>query len=287
MTGRFAHSDQCAVWQTAGEIAEVLFASVSAAALGQELMAAMDRLVECDIGSILSASAGRDWSTHGEKQDTEVIRRNHWRYSFELEPAELQQLSTSFVRDSDIATAARRERWSVYRDFIQPNRQSGYVARYWFMDGRAWGIGMTRCSPRFSEREIGRLNAIFPQLKAALRAGTWLAQDEDGLARNALANEWSLTPAEERVAALVVRGLTNREVAGLLSVSPNTVRNTLAQVFAKLGASRRSEVGFMLRAGTPNAAGQRPADRGVLRLQLGTVHTVRAASQPTASSAAR
>ncbi|GAA4508350.1 helix-turn-helix transcriptional regulator [Nonomuraea ferruginea] len=52
----------------------------------------------------------------------------------------------------------------------------------------------------------------------------------------------ALTPSELRVARLVARGLTNREVAAELFVSPHTVDSHLRHAFAKLGVSSRVEL---------------------------------------------
>jgi DNA-binding CsgD family transcriptional regulator len=54
-----------------------------------------------------------------------------------------------------------------------------------------------------------------------------------------------LSVKERQVTALVVRGLANREIAALLRVSPNTVRNQLAAVFRKLDVSTRAELVFV------------------------------------------
>jgi DNA-binding CsgD family transcriptional regulator len=51
-----------------------------------------------------------------------------------------------------------------------------------------------------------------------------------------------LTDRERDVVALVVRGLTNREVAGELYVGEKTVEYHLGNVYAKLGVSSRSEL---------------------------------------------
>ena len=51
-----------------------------------------------------------------------------------------------------------------------------------------------------------------------------------------------LTPQEEAVTALVARGLTNREVAAELFVSPKTVQYHLTRVYAKLGVRSRAEL---------------------------------------------
>jgi len=51
-----------------------------------------------------------------------------------------------------------------------------------------------------------------------------------------------LTPAEERVAALVAEGRTNREVAAVLFVSDNTVEFHLSHIYRKLGVRSRTEL---------------------------------------------
>jgi DNA-binding NarL/FixJ family response regulator len=50
-----------------------------------------------------------------------------------------------------------------------------------------------------------------------------------------------LTPRELEVLRLLVRGLTNREIAAVLGNSENTVRNHTVSIFAKLYVSDRAE----------------------------------------------
>jgi DNA-binding CsgD family transcriptional regulator len=52
-----------------------------------------------------------------------------------------------------------------------------------------------------------------------------------------------LSAAEQRVAELAASGLTNRQVAGALFMSPKTVEANLAHVYAKLGIRSRAELG--------------------------------------------
>jgi predicted ATPase/DNA-binding SARP family transcriptional activator/DNA-binding CsgD family transcriptional regulator/Flp pilus assembly protein TadD len=52
----------------------------------------------------------------------------------------------------------------------------------------------------------------------------------------------ALTPREEEVAALVARGLTNRQIASELSISEHTVANHVARILRKLRLSSRSQI---------------------------------------------
>ena len=53
----------------------------------------------------------------------------------------------------------------------------------------------------------------------------------------------ALTPAEQRVAELAASGLTNRQVAAALFISPKTVESNLARAYRKLEIRSRAELG--------------------------------------------
>lgn len=55
-----------------------------------------------------------------------------------------------------------------------------------------------------------------------------------------------LTPTELSVARLAARGLTNREVAAELYISPKTVEANLSRAYAKLGIRSRAELGAVM-----------------------------------------
>jgi DNA-binding NarL/FixJ family response regulator len=54
--------------------------------------------------------------------------------------------------------------------------------------------------------------------------------------------EEGLTAAEQRVAALVIEGRTNREVAATLFLGERTVETHLSHIYAKLGVRSRTEL---------------------------------------------
>jgi DNA-binding CsgD family transcriptional regulator len=55
-----------------------------------------------------------------------------------------------------------------------------------------------------------------------------------------LQDTYGLTPAEVRVAMVLLEGSSAREVADYLNVSPHTVRTQLKQIYAKLGVDTRT-----------------------------------------------
>jgi len=56
------------------------------------------------------------------------------------------------------------------------------------------------------------------------------------------ASDGELTETERRIVELVVAGRRNSEVAGELSLSPNTVAWNLSKVCRKLGVTSRTEL---------------------------------------------
>ena len=101
---------------------------------------------------------------------------------------------------------------------------------------------------------LGRTLALYTDLGA-----TWDARRvrsrlrELGVRRRLVtaepeANGWAaMTEAELAVARLVAEGLTNREVADRLFVSPHTVNSHLRHVFSKLGINSRVELARLAR----------------------------------------
>jgi LuxR family maltose regulon positive regulatory protein len=57
-----------------------------------------------------------------------------------------------------------------------------------------------------------------------------------------------LTDRELEVLQLVAAGLTNREIAGRISISPETVKKHTGNIYGKLGARTRTEAVAIARA---------------------------------------
>jgi DNA-binding NarL/FixJ family response regulator len=120
----------------------------------------------------------------------------------------------------------------------------------------ALGGALRRGGRRRAARDkLGQARSIFARLGAPL----WEERASRDLASvsGRPPTGTGLTMTERRVAELVARGATNREVAAQLVVSERTVATHLTHVYAKLGLRSRTELARTLPAGVPKI---RPSD---------------------------
>lgn len=109
----------------------------------------------------------------------------------------------------------------------------------------ALGAAQRRAKRRREARAtLEKAGAVFERIGAEL----WAERAHSELRRisGRAPSVGALTPAEERVAALVVEGKTNREVASALFLSERTVEGHLSRIFGKLGIKHRAELGQAL-----------------------------------------
>ena len=105
----------------------------------------------------------------------------------------------------------------------------------------AGGLAYRRRREKLAAREsLTQALEIFASRGAAL----WAKKARTELGRLGLhpGSGLGLTKTEQRVAALTASGLTNREVADQLFISPKTVEANLSRIYAKLGVRSRTEL---------------------------------------------
>jgi DNA-binding CsgD family transcriptional regulator len=103
----------------------------------------------------------------------------------------------------------------------------------------ALGAAQRRAKRKRNAREtLGEALATFEQLGARIWAERTRA--ELGRIGGRAPADGGLTPSEQRIAALVAEGRTNREVAAALFISDRTVESHLSHVYRKLGIRTRA-----------------------------------------------
>jgi ATP/maltotriose-dependent transcriptional regulator MalT len=109
------------------------------------------------------------------------------------------------------------------------------------------------------QRRQRRREASSATLRAALQTfddlGTtlWAERAKSELARGMSGKQvgQALTPAENRVAELAVSGMTNRDIAAALFISPKTVEVNLSRIYRKLKVRSRMELYRAWEPGNP------------------------------------
>jgi DNA-binding NarL/FixJ family response regulator len=102
-----------------------------------------------------------------------------------------------------------------------------------------------RAGQRAAAREsLGQAASGFQTLGARLWAGR--AQEELARLGGRTPAGSNLTPSERAVADLVGQGMTNKQVAAALVVTPRTVEAHLTRIYAKHGLRSRAELVHLL-----------------------------------------
>jgi len=188
--------------------------------------------------------------------------------------AEAQRFSDGVWLHMDEANLARYDAWFQYHDPItfklqacrratavsevMPHRElarteffNDFLAR----DGLHWGINLhafdgnralgdlriwrARTGREFEPHDKALLDLIEPAFIAALRRAQ-RASAPAAIAPEPREREPALSPREREVARAVLRGLTDKQIAGELGLSVSSVRTYLGRLFEKTGATRRA-----------------------------------------------
>jgi DNA-binding CsgD family transcriptional regulator len=110
----------------------------------------------------------------------------------------------------------------------------------------ALGAALRRANQRAAARDpLGQAIALSRRAGAtalALQAETELAITGSRRRSDSLWGPEALTPSERRVAELAIEGLTTREMAESLFVTPKTVEFHLRHIYQKLGVNSRDKL---------------------------------------------
>jgi DNA-binding CsgD family transcriptional regulator len=147
-----------------------------------------------------------------------------------------------------VFSARRRDELAFFREDVRPFGERS-VFRLRVSENALSFFGFvpeTRGSfDRFAARAVPLLAEAAPVVDLAQKMFRQQWGREGALSR-ALSLEHKLTLAEHDTMELVMRGLTNPEIAGVQRISQNTVRNRLAACYRKLRVTTRTEAVYML-----------------------------------------
>ncbi|MGD8201274.1 response regulator transcription factor [Ornithinimicrobium sp. W1679] len=157
------------------------------------------------------------------------------------------------TRLTDVVDLVQFQRSEVYQVLLAPTGDRYQAA---FVLDRSPEeltlLSLWRVRRDFTDEEV----APVERLAAALAASARVRDNLEALRGMAEADPATpLTPRQTQVVALVALGLTNEQAARRLGLSPRTVRKHLESLFARTGATSRTELAVLwresVRTGTP------------------------------------
>lgn len=228
-----------------GSLSEIVLAPSGQSSACPLLIQRLMDFVDFDCGYI-ATSSGSSADAQGAVvgHDAVALRRDLGRYLGEISPREVALYTDHARVHHEVWPSARQAQLSVFRELHRPNHVKHMIVRVSMRRGKVAGFNLERTSTMpftYDELRMVELAAPFLHIVAALGVVAGAA-----LSANELAHEYHLTPRESEVADFAIRGLQNGEIASLVKISVNTVRNTLVRVFDKVGVSNRSELAFRL-----------------------------------------
>ena len=97
------------------------------------------------------------------------------------------------------------------------------------------GQTLTRKKPAEIIKEVPAQAPVQPPFQPPVQHTDPFVADETRV------SQFGITPREMEILRLIATGLSNREIAGRLFVSENTVKTHSSRLFDKLGAKRRTQ----------------------------------------------
>jgi DNA-binding CsgD family transcriptional regulator len=180
------------------------------------------------------------------EHDERALKQRLGHYLSEMAPSEVAAYTDRARNYGDVwRTDERRRELAVFREVLWPTKMTHMLVRVSVRGGNVAGVNLERRgrSSPFSAQELALVDAISPFLHIVetltMDCGKTNSNDEFHAFHR-------LTKREAEFAELACKGLQNREIALLTGVSPNTVRNILARVFEKVGATNRAELTFLM-----------------------------------------
>jgi DNA-binding CsgD family transcriptional regulator len=145
----------------------------------------------------------------------------------------LRQGEAGVVRMSEVNSRAELDRSLCYQEMLRPYGCRFVVkAQFSSPPSMVRAVLLARGDHDFTDPECDLLRLLVPHLEDAYRRARMAA---------------AVTPRELEVLTLVAEGLTNREVAGRLDISPGTVRSHLEHSYSKLGVGTRTAAASAVR----------------------------------------
>lgn len=208
-------------------------AELTPAALGAELLRRVGAAIGFDVASHARVG-GVDASVGLSELHHRLVLERAGVYAPKLTPLKSAAIDAGGAAIDSEVFGAKRARLRYYQEMMKPDggRHAMFVVGV-YQRSIASVTMLGRTGRAFSRRDLTAMQKIAPVL--GLAAGV-------ANARRAPPLDTKLSDPALELAEYVALGLTNREIATALGISPNTVRNRLYALYSRLDVANRAEL---------------------------------------------
>ena len=238
------------------DVLRVAHESEGPLSLGADVMAALRRVIPSVMATyhewepsrgyawVLDGADPADvqpiWSRYDDVREQDPLPARAWGCDRRL-PA-----VGAAIRFADVLTLRQFRRLDLHAEVCRPLGVDHVMKLFLAVGDAGFGYIVLDSERRaFSDRDRSLLDVLAPHLALVRERHLRLAERSLDPAVAA-----SLTAREEEILRLVATGMTNREVAGALFISPGTVRKHLENAYAKLGVRSRAQAVAVLARGS-------------------------------------
>jgi len=225
-------------------IVETAAASRTHAEFRAEVLRRIDRLIGIDFGIFWSLPETEADATLKGFDRSFWIRylRGHQRYAPELRPfAEASKRQQGVSLDRQVIPARQLDRLQFYQEIVRPVGSRSVLTATLEVGGHVGAVFQLGRGGRgcrlFAEEDAALIRRLVPAV-AVGDAAVGVSRHARELSRV----DEKVTEREREIIRYVRAGMTNREIALVCGISAHTVHQHLANVFARLGVTRRTEL---------------------------------------------
>ena len=180
----------------------------------------------------------------------EVEKKYNLMEDYDYSRWHLQSAQSSILRTTDLMSDAEREKTVIYKRCFEPFGLYYSVDISIMYKGRLLGLlalYRQKVQGDFTDRELFMLQLLTEHLNARFFGETMpdSASSENLLLKKA-ALKYGLSEREREILSMIVSGMTNDEISGALSITPNTLKKHLQHIYAKTGIRNRSRLVSLL-----------------------------------------
>ncbi len=217
----------------------------------RQFLESLRTLIMFECGSIIMAGSPErnglsdDALTIPERY-REVEKKYNLMEDYDYSRWHLQSAQSSILRTTDLMSDAEREKTVIYKRCFEPFGLYYSVDISIMYKGRPLGLlalYRQKVQGDFTDRELFMLQLLAEHLNARFygEAMPDSASSENLLLKKA-ALKYGLSEREREILSMIVSGMTNDEISGALSITPNTLKKHLQHIYAKTGIRSRTRL---------------------------------------------